>query len=127
MFASQPRLWTLFTCLVALATMCALVLPEQSGGRDTFVRLTRTGQHRQLSPWASAHDVDEVTAGPETTVAPPGAEQLLSSTDLMPADRPPRPQVAPPRRDHGPVNALPAPMLRAGTSFPRTARAPPSL
>lgn len=56
MLGLKSALWAVLTCVVAFATICALVLPEEDGARDNFVRLTRSGVQRQCFTDSSCHE-----------------------------------------------------------------------
>lgn len=55
----KSALWAVLTCVVAFATVCALVLPEEDGARDNFVRLTRSGSQRQCLTGSSCPETDD--------------------------------------------------------------------
>jgi hypothetical protein len=58
------------TLIVALATLCALVLPEGNGGRDSVVRLTRAGLQRLDCADAAWHDHDDPESFVESSSEP---------------------------------------------------------
>lgn len=94
----KSTLWAALTFVVALATVCALVLPEEDGVRGTVVRLTRGGLQRQCYTGASCHDFEEneprLEAPGETRVTAVSIARVDGSTHLavLPAIR----TVAPP-------------------------------
>lgn len=120
----KSTLWAALTLVVALATVCALVLPEEDGARGNVVRLTRGGLQRQCYTGASCHEFEgneprleapgeiRVTAvsearidggadcavlPPVTTVAPPGGS-FVSFAALLPATPTAPHGYAPPER-----------------------------
>ncbi|MES1255695.1 MAG: hypothetical protein ABUS56_08805 [Acidobacteriota bacterium] len=122
--------FAVMTCLVAMATLCAFVLPKEDG-RDTFVRLTRTGLHRHWSPRASSSDADEVVARVDPPSAPPGDLTATGARDRAgvesaPAILPDPPRVIPPADDlGGVVSTLPS-FDAVSDSSPLFDRGPPS-
>jgi hypothetical protein len=89
MSSVPPRPFVALTLTVALATLCALGLPDGLGGRDSVVRLTRGGLQRLgYADTASCHeypeslvesardplpDADRIDGGPVAAVRPASA------------------------------------------------------
>ncbi len=126
MSSLKSGLWALLTCVVALATVCALVLPEEDGARDNFVRLTRSGVQRQCFTGAACHEINDS----DTRVETPGRTDLaVARHDSLqaPAVLPSLTRVAPPGGfsvEIKPVSAVP-PTSHHGIA--PSDRAPPAL
>lgn len=87
MFGFKSALWAVLTCLVAFATVCALVLPEEDGARDNFVRLTRSGSQRQCLTGSSCHeteDSDSRLESPERTSLTVTRSQSGNAAAILP-------------------------------------------
>ena len=117
--------FALITGLVAMATLCALALPEE-GGRDTFVRLTRTGLHRHWSPRTSSSEADELVAHVDPPAAPPGHLVTHAGQGVV-AIIPDAPRVMRPTDELGAVLPPLQLVAAASPSGPPSDRAPPRL
>ncbi len=79
-----------FSLTVALATVCALILPEGTGGRDSVVRLTRGGWQRARCAEAACGDHDGAEIRTDAPGDPaPAAAGVDDTSPAIPADRVP--------------------------------------